>query len=115
MHTTFPAVRMTIHIRGSRILESQALGGRDCAHISSGWPTPSSSTASKASVPLLCTQVHTGQVMSVSDELPIANIDVSEEDRGLSAAAGLIDHAMITLDEVTAFSYAPPADGHPRR
>jgi len=53
--------------------------------------------------------------MSVSDELPIANIDVSEEDRGLSAAAGLIDHGMITLDEVTAFSYAPPADGHPRR
>ena len=62
--------------------------------------------------------VHTGHLLSVSDELPvvIVIVDVPEKIQGfLLQLDGLIDHGMMTLDEVTAISYAQRADSHRRR
>ena len=63
--------------------------------------------------------VHIGHLMSISDQLPIVIVAVMDRLEAflarLDGLIGLIDHGVITWDEVTAIRYAPLAESHRHR
>ncbi len=117
MHTTFPAMRMTIHLHGSESWHHKPLAA-EIVHRAHQFGLAGASVFHGAEGFGSSSVVHTGHLLSISDELPvvIVIVDVQEKlEAFLPQLGGLIDHGMIVLDEVTAISYAPPADGHRRR
>ena len=116
MHTTFPAVRMTIHIHGSESWHHKPLAA-EIVHRAHQFGLAGASVFHGAEGFGSSSLVHTGHPMSISDELPLAIIVVDSRERietFLPRLAGLIEHGTITLEEVTAIRYAPSADSHHR-
>lgn len=115
MHTTFSAVRMTIHLHGSESWHHRPLAA-EIVHRAHQFGLAGASVFHGIEGFGSSAVVHTGHAMSISDELPvvIVIVDVPEKiEAFLPKLEGVIDHGMITWDEVTAISYVPPG-GHGR-
>jgi uncharacterized protein len=105
--TTFSAVRMTIHLHGSESWHHKPLA-TEIVHRAHNAGLAGASIFHGVEGFGSSFVVHTGHLMSISDELPITIVivDVPENIQAfLPILVGLIDHGMITLDEVTAIRY----------
>lgn len=117
MHTTFPAVRMTIHLHGSESWHHRPLAAeivRGAHEFGLAGASVFRGVVGFGSSSVL----HTGHLMSISDELPLAIVivDVRHKiEEFLPQLDELIDHGMISLDQVTAIRNAPHADHRPGR
>lgn len=110
MHTTFPAVRMTIHIHGSESWHHRPLAV-EIVHRAHQFGLAGASVFRGVEGFGSSSVVHTGHPMSISDELPLAIIivDADEKIRAfMPQLEGVVDHGMISLEEVTAISYGRP-------
>ena len=117
MRTSFAAVRMTIHLHGSESWHHKPLAA-EIVHRAHRFGLAGASVFHGVEGFGSSSVVHTGHLLTISDELPvvIVIVDIAEKIQGfLLELDGLIDHGMITLDEVTAISYAQRADSHRRR
>lgn len=112
MRTSFAAVRMTIHIHGSESWHHRPLAV-EIVHRAHQFGLAGASVFHGVEGFGSSSVVHTDRLLSMSDELPLAIVivDVQEKIQGfLVELDEIIDHGMITMEEVTVISYLRPAD-----
>jgi PII-like signaling protein len=114
VHSTFPALRMTIHLHGSEHWRHRPLAA-EIIHRAHRFGLAGASVFHGFQGFGASSVVHTVGLMSVGDLAPIVIVivDVPEKITAfLPELGGLIEHGMLTLDDVTAVRYHP--DTQPR-
>ncbi len=107
MHSTFPALRMTIHLHGSERWRHRPLAA-EIVHRAHRFGLAGASVFHGFQGFGASSVVHTPGLMTVGDLAPIVIVivDVPEKITAfLSELDGLIEHGMLTLDDVTAVRY----------
>ncbi len=114
MHSTFPALRMTIHLHGSEHWRHRPLAA-EIGHRAHCFGLAGASVFRGFQGFGASSVVHTVGLMSVRDLAPIVIVIVDVPDKVtafLPELDGLIEHGMLTLDDVIAVRYDP--DTRPR-
>lgn len=109
MNSTFPALRMTIHLRGSEHWRHRPLAA-EIVHRAHRFGLAGASVFRGFQGFGASSVVHTAGLVTVGDLAPIVIVIVDTPEKVtafLPELGGLIDHGMITLDDVTAVRYDP--------